>query len=290
MKLKERLDNEMTSVLFFSRDRPLQLAAALGSFYHHCSDAQAVFVLYRTQYMNEYSILRVEYPEIHWILERDFYEDCTHVIGTAQHVLFVVDDTIFLAPFSIAENIALLRDPKVLGVSLRLGLNTTYNYPAQQGQYIPPFQYLEKWCKFSWPGRHLDFSYPLELSSSLYRSKDLQVALQDMRYHNPNELEGLLACQSPQFQSSHPYLICYHVSRACSIPANRVQDAFPNRCATDKTQSAEELLQRFRDGYHIDFRSLEGWWNNACHQEITYSYLRPPHDSENHLFGEKILP
>jgi hypothetical protein len=145
--------------IIFSKDRPLQLQATLASFRLHCQEAAAtpIAVLYRassepfaqgyTQLMDEF---RGRLPIV-WVQESDFKHDLLAQIQSPLphsrllrlalrlalrgrsllhgHLLFLVDDNIFIHPFSLTGVLeALEQERGTIGFSLRVGRNTTMCY------------------------------------------------------------------------------------------------------------------------------------------------------------------
>ena len=82
--------------------------------------------------------------------------------------------------------------PDALGFSLRHGTNTSYCYPLRVDQELLTFSSIEHdFLLFDWTVAEHDFAYPLEVSSSVYRVKDITAVLQDS-FVNPNTLEAYL--------------------------------------------------------------------------------------------------
>ena len=264
-----------TIAIVFSKDRPLQLDATLRSFAIHCrdSDRVPVSVLYTTSSSEQqalYHRLQAEHPTVAFVHENSFKADLLRLLDSAQYVLFLVDDSIFVRGFAIGEVIAELdRHPAALGFSLRLGRNTTYCYPHARSQKTPPFRPVgAAMFTYDWPTAELDFGYPLEVSSSVYRLADLFPLLRSLAYTNPNTLEALLAAQAIGFATSHPALLCYSESIAFSAPINRVQDTCINRAGAKQDYSAATLAQMFAQGRRLDMLAHSGFTPNACHQEV----------------------
>src|ERR1017187_6228517 len=101
--------------------------------------------------------------------------------------------------------------------------------------------------RFAWPEAELDFGYPLELSSSLYRVKDILPLLDQIEFTNPNAVEGQLAEQPSRCQAQ-PFLLCFPQSAAFSLPLNRVQNVNNNRASNAPACSVEALERSFAEG------------------------------------------
>ncbi len=258
----------------FSKDRAMQLDATLRSYFARCTDAavvtlQVLYVASDATHRAHYQQLAHDYPQVRFIPERDFRADVFTLIKTSSAVLFIVDDNLFVQPFSITEAAAALAAHKdALGFSLRLGHNTTYCYPFDRAQRIPPFTSAGHGIvKFAWPAAELDFAYPLEVSSSLYRTGDLEPLLKTLDFKNPNTLEQILSEQASRFRESLPSLLCFERSVAFCNPVNKVQSVANNRAGTLDHYSAEAFARRFTQGERIDISAFAGYIPEACHEE-----------------------
>ena len=261
--------------LIFSKDRPLQLDGTLRSFSRHCRDADGVTVrvLYTASTSRNRSLYRQvmrEHPGIHFVEEFDFRRDTMFLLGLHEFALFVVDDCLFVGDFDLAESAAALRRHlDAIGVSLRLGRNTTHCYALNKPQRLPNLQPAsESLLAFRWPGMDCDFGYPLEVSSSLYRAADLREVLADVSFRNPNTLEAELANRAERFRESHPVLLCPGQSLAFCAPVNLVQQVCANRAGTQPALSAAALAEKFADGWRIDVSRFDGFVPSGCHQEV----------------------
>jgi hypothetical protein len=286
-------------VIIFSKDRPFQLHGALSSFALQACDADQVqvFVLYKASnefYAKAYELVADELAStlrIHWVPEVRFKADLLNIMRPnlapgglrwllsrisvrqrrprSEYVLFLVDDTIFVRPFSISEiAYSLAHNPHALAFSLRVGANTTSCYSMKCDQPLPAFDALPYGLSFHWVGAAGDFGYPLEVSSSVYRSLDILPLLRILPYSNPNRLEQVLSASSRGFARRRPSLLCYEQSVAFCAPVNKVQTSFDNRSGQEKEYSAEALNSLFMDGYRLDIKELNGFVPNAAHQEI----------------------
>jgi hypothetical protein len=274
----------------------MQLHATLFSFAARCGDAHesAVSVIYKassSDYEAAYAHLRQEIAprlKVEWIDETDFKND---LIAKAicfrrrrflelllqrptahadEYVLFLVDDNIFISEFRLLDvTEALASQTDALGFSLRIGKNTTYCYSNRCDQALPQFVCLPgNSLRFSWPKQEGDFGYPLEVSSSVYRAKDIEFLLRKLPYANPNRLEQGLSVSSLLFARSKPDLLCFEQSVAFCAPVNKVQSVLDNRAGNDSTNSVEELNRLFLDGLRIDFEKLRSFVPRGAHQEL----------------------
>jgi glycosyltransferase involved in cell wall biosynthesis len=261
--------------IVFSKDRPLQLDAALASMAARWRDPEIgqVAVLYAAstqQFESLYAEVAASHPAVHLRRERSFKRDLLDLVSPTRYVGFVVDDTVFVRDFSLATVLSELDvDGLALGFSLRLGRNTTYCYPLDAPQLVPAFaQRRGGVLAYEWPDASYDFGYPLELSSSVYRTADLQAMLRSLLYSNPNTLEAQLAARATTYSQFRPRLLCFERSVAFSIPANIVQSVAPNRASTRASQSATDLAALFESGSRIDVRRYLDFSNNGCHQDL----------------------
>jgi hypothetical protein len=212
------------------------------------------------------------------VRESAFKTELIALVEGSTQVLFVVDDTLFLRQFSLASaSHALEQDDSLLGFSFRLGRNTTYCYSLDRAQRLPTFEAPSPGLlKYDWTSAESDFGYPLELSSSLYRTEDVLPVLRSLEYGNPNTLESALAQRAVDFRQKRPALGCFDQSVAVSVPANIVQTAWANRAATDPTRTAGALLDAYERGRRIAIDQYPDFVPRAAHEELKYSTTKDP--------------
>ena len=289
----------------------MQLDAVLRSLFLHCQDANQIrlLVIYKTTsdfHTQQYSQLAREYPEVDFVEQTHFRRNVLELLTTygtqrpvgilrrwliglgpgfglinnmslalrpQQDVLFLVDDNLFVRSFNMHDvHEALLAHPEALGFSLRLGTNTTYCYPVDKAQTLPPFTPLYNGImEYNWVDAgdlgH-DFGYPLEVSSSVYRVNELLPFMNSLPFENPNTLEGRMAARAHAFRSSNPYLLCYERSAAFCSPVNMVQEVSANRVGATPEYSTEHLAKMYNAGYRIKVEAYGDFVPNACHQEV----------------------
>ena len=261
--------------ILFSKDRPLQLDAALRSLRLHCRDAgeASLKVLYAASDADQESLyeqLAREHPTVGFVREQDFKPDLLRLLGPAELVLFLVDDTLFVRDFALGDIREVLEaDPSVLGFSLRLGRNTTYCYSFDKPQALPPFTSARPGVvQYAWADAQWDFGYPLEISSSVYRTRDVLPLIRELKFTNPNTLEhGLCQC-AERFRPGLGCLLCYEQSVAFSAPVNRVQTVSENRAGGQSAYAANQLARYYAWGKRIEVGAYVEFTPNACHQEV----------------------
>ena len=258
----------------------MQLQAGLQSFFLHCGDSArvAVKVLFTTSspaHEGQYQRLRTEYGAVEFIRESGFKEDLLAALAGHPYILFLVDDNLFVRDFVLEHAVESLKNqPGALGFSLRLGENTTYCYMLNREQKLPAFTTLEHnvlWHE--WVDAACDFGYPLEVSSSLYRTKDLLPLLHKIDFRNPNTLELLLDANKTLYAHVRSRLLCFQKSVAFCNPLNIVQTMWINRAGSREQYTAEKLSSLFDQGLRIDVEALADFVPAACHQEIEFQFV-----------------
>jgi FkbM family methyltransferase len=269
------------AAIVFSKDRPLQLEALLRSFTMHAADPErvALKVLWRAtdeRARAAYARVADEHPSVEFIAETRFRDDLIAAFAGAPYCLFLVDDTLFAADFRVGDAIALLdAHADLLGFSLRLGRNTTYVYPLDRAQPMPPLDAIApRAIAWDWTRAELAFAYPLEVSSSLYRARELAPLLARLAFANPNTLEAELARAATPDAALPPRLASYERSVAFSAPLNLVQSVWPNRASARPDYSAPALLDAFAAGDRVDVAAYHGFQPNGCHAEIELAFVR----------------
>jgi len=275
------MDNFET--LIFSKDRPLQLDLTLRTYEKHCKSNLYVkgYVLYEAsneKFEAQYRELEERYEDFVFWREMDFKTDVCIILKDEDYVFFVVDDTVFLRDFSLEEIVKTLDLYRgIIGFSLRLGKNTTHCYPLNIENDIPEFKSIvqKEVYGFDWTQAGAgDFSYPLELSSSVYRVSDIWHILDKTIYENPNSLEWVLSRNAVTFAKNMRFLACSNKSLAVSLPLNRVQTVNNNRVGKDEKYSVENLSKIFSEGMVVDPTIFENFTSNGCHQEIDLKFMK----------------
>jgi tetratricopeptide (TPR) repeat protein len=261
--------------LVFSKDRAMQLQAGIESFLLHCRDAGALSlsVLYKASDANhqrQYAVLARRFPQVRFIPETDFRSQVLGLLNTSRHILFLVDDNLFVRAFRLDTILESLRqNADAVGFSLRLGRNIQRCYmrevPPAQPAFIPTEPGI---VKYSWLGAPHDFGYPLEVSSSLYRTAEILPLLEQLPFANPNTLEGLMAANAQLYAAARPAVLCFEQSVAFCNPINMVQTTCHNRAGSNPQHSAQHLAGLFDQGMRIDVARFAGFVPASCHQEV----------------------
>jgi hypothetical protein len=200
----------------------------------------------------------------------------TQSLPTFPYILLLVDDSVFVRDFSLADAArALENSPDAIGFSLRLGKNTSYCYVRNCPQALPAFLVLQGGLlKFDWTVSEYDFGYPLEVSSSVYRAAQLLPLLASFPYSDPNTCERGLSSRCAWFAKAFPNALCFDSSVAFCNPVNKVQKvAIYNRAAETYQYSPEQLAERFDAGGRIDVDAFTGFISNSCHQEVELQFI-----------------
>jgi len=187
------------------------------------------------------------------------------------YILFLVDDALFISDFRIADLIDDLHtNLDVLGFSLRLGRNTTHCYTRNVEQRLPAFMTSSNGAlKYKWKDGDLDFGYPLEVSSSLYRIGEIFFLANMVPFNNPNEMEGNMAAHVLDFANKRPFLLCQKRSLAFCNPVNVVQNVSANRTGEVVSHSSTQLAKLFDQGYRIKVDAYNNFTPVSCHQEVS---------------------
>ncbi len=282
--------------LLFSKDRAMQLCAAIESFHLHCRDSHLIqlCVLYKASdpyHVHQYAELKVDFPHVSFIEETDFEEQLLDKIAGFEYVLFMVDDNLFVRQFHLGDVFHSLQDtPEALGFSLRLGRNTDYCYSHDTPQALPAFvSGGEGILSFDWTAAQYDFAYPLEVSSSVYRVAEILPLLEQISFDNPNMLEALIAANIRHYAQARNSLLCFERSVAFCNPVNMVQSTFSNRSGLDERYTPDKLAEMFSQGLRIDVERYSGLLPSACHQEVELHFRRglsqPPTREAKERFG-----
>jgi len=269
------------AAVIFSKDRAMQLDAALRSLWRCCTDAtsmtiKVIYFASSALHNDQYEKLKQAYLSAQFIPEKNFKDDLLAALSQHDYVMFLVDDNMFVKDFKLADAVSSLEQcSNALGFSFRLGENTRYCYMLGRQQNLPAFDHLDKIIlRYNWTTAELDFGYPLELSSSLYRVKDIMPLLDRIDFKNPNTLELQLEMNKSAYASAKPALLCFDQSVAFCNPVNMVQTMWANKSGKNIDYTPEKLSALFAQGYRIDVDRFSGFVPNSCHQEVAFEFTK----------------
>lgn len=273
--------SDAPAVIFFSKDRAMQLDAAIRSFYAHCKDTTfAEKVIIHTtsdlEHHKQYKQLEKENPDFTFVRENDIVSQIVEIAKHWRFVSFHCDDNIYIRDFSFAQAVRLLRENRmILGHSFRLGKNVTYSYTRNSPEVQPQFTYLRDnimcfdWTKMKPRG----FGYPLEVSASVYRSNDIIPLI----LKNPDcavgNIESYLKNYKNVFFTSSPFVTCNVEPSVISVPVNRV-GVVHNKAGTKHNYSIKYLAWAFRTGRRIDVSKFDNYITNSTHVELELSFTQ----------------
>lgn len=273
--------NNLVTVIF-SKNRPLQLYATLESLNRECwgSTNLNIKVLYKAdvEYQSAYNEIASMRKDVKFIEEKFFHDQLCELIQDNKFVFFICDDTIFTNIFNVGDIIdELNKNNELIGFSLRLGTNTTKCYSLSIDQAIPEYKIVDDvvtddFIVWNWVNAQADFSYPLEVSSSIFRVEDILKYTQQFLYSNPNAYEWMLYMNTPSFMNDKPFLMSYEISKAFSAPMNKVQKVNNNKANNDVDYSPENLLKIWNDNLKLDLEPFCGFIGNSAHQEMKFFY------------------
>jgi len=157
-------------------------------------------------------------------------------------------------------------------------------------QTLPLFQQsLTGILTYNWMQAEFDFGYPLELSSSIYRTRDILVLLEELEFNNPNMLEDQMAANARLFAGHKSTLLCCENSLTFCNPINKVQSICNNRCSSDNKYSADTLAELFQKGVKIDVESYSNFIPNACHQEVQLYFKQAADANQRKKEGQPLV-
>ena len=239
----------MSTIIVFSKDRPMQLHAYLESIlmFSDCEEKQ-IYVLYREVLPICYDDVKEAFPKVNWVAEDNFYEQMIYLVNRAEEfIMFGCDDVVFTAPFCMKDMEKYLdHHEQIFGFSLRLGPNIN---PVPRN-----LQTEHNVMTWDWTENKSHYGYPWELDCTLYRKSDvLKVLEQTGEVKSPNYLEAIPE-ENPQAFIDKKQLAAYkEKSKAIVITINRVQDTHRNGIDDSKNTDILSLYIK----YHFEKQRLD---------------------------------
>lgn len=276
------MENPNIAIVYFSKNRPFQLDLSISSNRNRCKDWDVAdhYIIYKAtdeRYANAYDALKKEHPDCHFIEEDVFKNDLLSIMIVKTFVVFIVDDAIYTSDYSIEEATKMLWGvPSAVGFSLRLGENTTECFAMNIKNDMPKFiNITNNIMVFNWAERlgKGDFGFPLEVSSTLYRVRDLLLVMSNSTWKNPNELEGILWANVRAY-GYLPNMLCYKKSLSFCNPINKVYlENNNNRTGIKISYSPELLLEKYENGIRANPEKYYNFITNGCHEEVEFEYM-----------------
>ncbi|WP_154647901.1 hypothetical protein [Pedobacter arcticus] len=264
---REKTEVNDFSFIVFSKDRPMQLDALLKSLFHYTKGNFKIHVVYAVtdkEYAKGYKQVKKEFLglPVSFIMEKSFKKDLNTIVGNIQigRVFFLVDDIIFKAPLNLEELKGVNSNKEIF--SLRHSLFLNYSYVVNKTQKLPDFLSGTKDLVWKWEKGELDWNYPLSVDGHLFNLSDVKFWVKWLDYRSPNTFEHALQLFKKHYDG---YLgKSYRHSVVFNNPCNKVQSDINN---IHGNVHQLELLNKWFEGYRIDFLSYEGLENRSVHEE-----------------------
>lgn len=282
------------NLIIFSKDRACQLDQLLTSLWHHVPNietarlkTQVLYDFSEKKFGEGYDAVKKMHPHVLFHQQNNmsasfssvFFEAHVARGGSPQgfkaeylrilddsipYTMHFVDDMVVVNRWGLTEQLTAHRilssRPDVIAVSLRLHSGITKCFATNDDHTPPPDMDSEG----TWPWAHAkgDWSYPMSLDAHIFRTAEHSVLALELDYFNPNTLEGNMAvfCYAGTAQCA-PRLFCYPDGKVINIPANRVQDTYPNRFMVDAPSAqllnTEFLFHRRLSSQHLWHRTFD---------------------------------
>jgi hypothetical protein len=240
------------TTIIFSKNRAMQLGILLES----CNLKSVVIYSYDEEFKSGYDKLRTIYLNQEFIEQVDFREDVIKNLG--EYTMFLCDDDICINEFDeeVHEKFKIFKDYKdeILCLSLRL---------APFMREAPVMNSDNEW---EWKDRYRSWGYPMSVSSTIFRKKDILPIMIKEEFNNPVELEVLLRNNIP----NKPYMICCDKPYFINNLANHV---IPGKYRTSKL-SLHYLEEMFLSGKKISLEKMKEKARKAdyCFMVEKYEY------------------
>lgn len=266
--------------IVFSKDRALQLHALLSSYLEKVISPAPLHILYTAStfehqkaYQKLMEIFSGKFLFIKQSSDDSFRNDLLRILDSisTEKTFFLVDDILFIEDFDMKDFIKFNTDEVI--PTLRMGLNLTECYTIQKEQPLPEFisDANHDGNKMFWiwdKGMH-GWSYPLSVDGHFFSTQEITAITKLINFSAPNTYED----QLQKFRRLFLFRkgVCYTKSKIVNIPCNKVQKE--NKNIFGKVHQ-DYLLERWLNGYQMDYRKVYGFNNVGSHQEIPFDFIR----------------
>mgnify|MGYP001560732743 FL=1 len=221
--------------LIFSKNRACQLELllrSLGDF------PTSVLYSHDPEFKTGYKKLISMYPNVDFLKETNFKQQLIDFVSICDHILFLTDDDVTLAPFNLdtpeLEVFETSKDTASLSLSLSPNIaSTKWEWQKYRGNYR-----LRMW------------GYPMSIDSCIFKSADILPTIKANGVKNPNYLETNLNLNIP----NKPFMMCFENPIIINNSVNQVQSDFPQKTSGP---SPLELEQKFLSGFRISLDDIK---------------------------------
>jgi hypothetical protein len=273
-KIRENRDDSPSesSLIIFSKDRPLQLEALLESKEHFVEEKVSTYIIYNAcdpkfedAYRDVFKRFDGEIEGV-WDDSAGFKSILLTVLNkvSTKRLFFLVDDIIFKKRVSLQSFLSL---DKSHIPSLRLGKHLKRCYTLNIDQSLPSFQDQKELLSWSYKDGEGDWAYPLSVDGHFFFTDEIKLMTETLDFKAPNSYEGKLQKFKRAYQGSIG--VCEPISSIVNIPCNKVQTENDNHAGN---LSADELLSYFWDK-KIDIEKFTDLENLSCHQELPLTFI-----------------
>lgn len=241
--------------IVFSKNRPMQLRAHLESMRFYTGFVDPIYVITPTYEL--YEDIANDFQNVKWIEEQrhgGFHLSLTTLVNSLNDediILFSVDDAIYTNYFNLYNGVVLNKLPSVIGLSLRMGINTvpysdSWNVSGNRAFSI-----------YDWRGKPSHLGYPTDVSLSMYKVGVIKeiFSLIKRPMNIPNDLEAFsVTAVINNLANKYPY---YMMNNGLSIAAcadlNRTQAIYCNKTQGGEEFTAENMLEMYKQGKRINW-------------------------------------
>jgi hypothetical protein len=235
-------------------------------------EVNIIYTASNEEYMRGYDMVRDYHPEFNWIKETNFMTDTRNAFNqsTRPYVSFLVDDDVFVNPFSIEDKEFKMFQERsdIICFSSRLHPNVTMCYTMGDKSSPPPTLTADR--TWIWRGHEGDWGYPMSVASfHVFRKNDVTLPINSVPFKHPSDFEGL--CLVPHTPPGRPRMVCYETGKCICTTNNRVQNFNTNR--NDETHTVQELNEVFLTGKRLSPDVNDGLQLQTCHGPVTYEWI-----------------
>ncbi len=272
--------NPNVSMIVFSFDRPLQLYALLESVEKYFSNVADISVIYRTSndiYSSAYEDVKNRFKYHSFLQQKvapynNFKELTIKCVNEIQsdYLMFAVDDIVVTDFVDLGLCEKILKITKAYGFYLRLGYNITECYMQNIKTPVPINKLIEHNIYiYKFKDSKGDWRYPNSLDMAIYNKADIIREIYKLNFNSPNKLEGEWSLKA----NLNKLGLFFKESKIVNIPLNLVNIDY-RRNKNLNYFSAQDLLQKFQNGFKIDIDGLYKIQNKSTHIDFIPRFVK----------------
>jgi len=200
-------------------------------------------------------LINKKYRRINWISESNLKEDFLDIVNafSGDFYLSFADDDCLVKPINLDLLLPFLDNDKIQSASIKFSDQIRYNSVDQKPMSRPDFIQKDSFLLWNWSEQDSDqdWGYPMALTGTVFRMRDVEKHFVNLQYINLTRLEGEM---NHHRDANKPLMVSFNETKLATLPLNSVSNV--TRVNPHGDVSIEMLNDKYLAGYGIDLNKI----------------------------------